>query len=546
MGGKVAAADSSVLSFRDTTVAAGLGNLAMQDGAWYGVAVAFADLDGDLWPDLYFGGGGGQYDQICINLRTGKFSCHETGAKRTNPALAIAAADLDSDGDLDLYVMSSGPNRLLENDGHGAFVDVAVAKKVTGNGTPTTTGTFFDYDGDGLLDLYLGHGDTGLDDTMYAPELLHQNADGTFTDVIAPTPMAQPKNTLAMIAFDYDADMRQDLLVTGNFDVVSLYHNDGGGHFTNVTKTESDGFQNAIHEGMGLDIADFDGDGDFDLYGTNSLNNPGNLGSGLFVNQGNGMFESMAAQYQVLAGFEWGTGWADFDNDTWPDLLAIGDSIESRFLYRNIYGQSFEQQTLPLRAEGPTEPCVTAAFADYDRDGRVDVILARLDSSPPELLHNETSSVGNWISIYLSGAPDPLGALVEVSPSSLADGEHVLRRQLLSQTSKGAQNERALHFGLGSAKSVDVTVTWPMGGVEQLQKIPVNAEISIEQGCASDSQTWPAHCNAFFAAKDVPPVYSAHGCDFSSGENERDGLVLVLVLLTAWAIQRKRMSKYAP
>jgi MYXO-CTERM domain-containing protein len=504
-------------TLRDASAEAGLGGIAMHDGAYFGTAVAFVDLDGDLWPDLYLGAGRGERDRLCLNTRDGRFACQEVGPVRTAVALAVAAADYDNDGDLDLYVMG-GSNQLLENDGRAHFTDVTAAHKAAGDGSYTPTGTFFDYDGDGLLDLYLGRGDSGLDGDQQAPQVLRQNPDRTFTDVTAASGLSLAKNTLAMIAFDYDGDMRQDVLVTGNFDLVSLFHNEGGGHFVNVTAHQSAGFQQAVTEGMGLDVADFDGDGDFDIYASNSLNNTANPGSGFFVNRGDGTFDSMAKPYGVLADFGWGNGWADFDNDSWPDILVVGNRVDHHYLFRNIDGQRFEQQLLPHAVSGMALDCITAAFADYDRDGMVDVLLASLDGTPIQLLHNETPSLGNWIAVSLEGARqrDPLGALVEVHA-----GGRVLKRQLLSQTSKGSQNERPLRFGVGTANTVDVTITWPGGGSsEHLAGVPVNELVSIQQGCSASGAAWPAACDqvmTHIGPGDPLPMPKHTGCAVAPG-----------------------------
>jgi hypothetical protein len=472
-----------------------------------------------------------------LNTRDGHFKCGLVGPLRVQPALAVAAGDYDNDGDLDLYVMSGGQNVLLENDGRAHFVDVTDQCHVAGNaGFPTTTGTFFDVDGDGRLDLYLGHGDSGLESGAPLPEVLRQNPDHTFSDVTMQSGLAVPKNTLSMLAFDYDNDMRQDVIVTGNFALVSLFHNDGNGHFSDVTTNQPMGFQTAVVEGMGLDIADFDGDGDFDIYASNSLNNPDNLGSGFFVNQGNGTFASMAAQYGVLASFDWGTSWADFDNDGWPDPLTVGNSAVSRALYRNVAGQRFERQMLPSYPDGPVLPCVTSALADYDRDGRVDIILARLDGTPPELLHNETAATHNWLSISLAGKTqrDPIGALVEVTAAG-----RVLKRQLLAQTSKGTQSERLLQVGVGDAKLVDITVHWPLGGTNHLSNVPVNRIVAFDEGCTVSGSSYPAKCAQ-------PGKHG--GCAVGrgpSGRNAPAGPLFVLALVgLASAFRTRRRARF--
>ncbi len=549
--GPVATASAGAPSLRNVTKGSGLEGISMRSGgAYYGVAVAFADLDGDLWPDLYLGGGPNQPDQLCINTHDGKFSCRGTVPQRGAVALAIAAADYDNDGDLDLYVMTGSKNALLQNDGKGHFVDVTDQTKTGGDGNTTATGTFFDYNGDGRFDLYLGKGDSGLaTDNGLAPQILRQEPDGSFTEVTYQTGLAVPKNTLSMIAFDYDQDMRQDLFVTGNFDSASLFHNEGNGTFANVTLKQPGPFQDALTEGMGIDVADFDGDGDFDIYASNSIANPRNPGSGFFVNQGDGTFQSMAGQYGVLAAFEWGNGWMDFDNDTWPDILVVGNAADSRHLYWNRMGQRFEHQELPSYPDGASLPCVTAVFADYDRDGKMDVLLARLDGTPPELLHNETPDTGGWLGLYLFGNEqlrDPIGALVEVRA-----GGRVLVRQLLSQTSKGVQNERRLLFGLADATSVDVTVHWPMGGTDEVLGVPVNTQISIEEGCASTAEVWPAQCNRQLTA--VPPEQLLprldDGCALAPRAAPGSGASLPLLVVAAWFLAtavRRRVAHRKP
>jgi hypothetical protein len=474
------AAPSFVL--QDRAEQAGLDGISLVGTAWYGVAIAFVDLDGDGWPDLYFGAGRGQRDWLCLNRRDGRFACSNVGSVNASDVLAISAGDYDNDGDLDLYLMRVGKNALLRNDGHARFEDVTDATAASGDPARiTATGTFLDYDGDGRLDLYLGHWFGSSDDFLARDQLLHQTAHGIFEDLTAPAQIDDGgRSTLALIAYDYDGDGRQDLYLTGDGGEDSLFHNRGDGTFEDVTARQPSGFAALAREGMGIDVADYDGDGRFDLYVSNAKRPGGPDGSVLLVQRADGYYDSRAAELGVQADFGWGTAWVDLDNDGWPDIAVFGDVADHHFLYHNVEGKRFDAQLLPGTNFG-TMSCVAAAFADYDGDGRVDVVLARFDGTRPMLLHNETPTANHWVGVTLRGEPrqrDPLGSLVEVRI-----GARWLKRQLLAQTSRGAQNERRLHFGLGGAAQIDeLVVTWPSGARERATNLPVDRTLTIQQG----------------------------------------------------------------
>jgi hypothetical protein len=496
---------------------AGLSNVTGHAAAWYGTAVAFVDLDGDGWADLYFGMAKGQIDQFCKNRRDGGFDCSIAPGAPVNPGdvIAIAAGDYDSDGDLDLYVMRDGPNSLLRND-HGRFTDVTAATGTVGNNAShiTPTGTFLDFDGDGRLDLYLGH---------WAPlgaaavnQLLRQGDAGVFSDV---TPLAgsnnQKRPTLALLAFDYDRDGLQDLYITGDFNLSELLHNQGG-RFVDVTAQQPSGFDSAVTEGMGIDAADVDGDGRLDLYATGNKQSAGSglafgeTGSALLLNRDDG-FHSMSVDLGVNASYAWGTGLVDLDDDGWPDIFVATNMDDHYSIYQSQSGTSFVLQDFPGVESGHNN-CVTAAFADYDNDGRVDIVLHQLDGHPPRLLHNLTKA-GHWLGVLLQTGHDELGARVAVRA-----GGRVMERELLSQTSHGAESDRRFTFGLGDATSADVIVTFADGEVVESDGISADRVMAVDR-----QEVRPARL--------APP---ASGCSLAGSPATSWPLLIVALSLMIW------------
>jgi hypothetical protein len=464
----------------DVAPAAGVGALAFYGSTWYGGGVAFVDLDGDSWPDLYFGAAKGEPDALCTNRGDGTFACAEVAlAPNGADVLAVAAGDYDGDGDLDLYVMREGPNSLLRNDGGGHFTDVTAQTGTAGKQSALTpTGTFFDFDGDGRLDLYLGHWFASEVRPLARDQILRQQEDGTFVDVTAASGVDDlERSSLAMIAFDYDQDGRQDLYLSGDFAGDLLFHNEGGGHFTDVTALQPAGFQNAVTEGMGADTADVDGDGAPDLYVTGNNNNS-DYGAALLESNGTGTFASVGASLGVNTGYSWGTGMVDLDNDGWVDIFVATDVADHDSIFRNQGGGRFVEEAL-AGMEAGNRQCVTAAFADYDRDGRVDLVLHRIDGHHPQLFHNETRTQNHWLEVRIVSPRDELGARVRVTTSSGSQ-----ERELLSQSSKGSQSDRRFHFGLAGDAAADVEVRFPDGLSVTASNVAGDRAVTIDRAGA--------------------------------------------------------------
>jgi hypothetical protein len=529
------AAASPPINFVDRAREAGLAGLRGNVGAWYGAAVAFIDLDGDHYPDLFFGAGMGEYDQLCLNQRNGTFTCAPIPGDLPNAGdtLAVTGGDYDGNGTIDLYVMrNTAPvgmppslNQLLSNDGHAHFTDVTAQANIGGAAyLISPDGTFLDYDRDGRLDLHVGHW-LASDLSPYAQDQLYRNmGDGTFAPA-AKSPDNQQRSGLAMLAFDYDGDGWVDLYRGGDFANPILFRNQGNGTFADATASEPLAFQNDATEAMGADIADFDGDGDLDLYVTNSKRPMGPYGAAFFVNQGGGLYTSSAAQYGVTADFSWGVAFLDFDDDTWPDLFVTSSTAGNQFIYRNRGGTGFDEIDYPSPVAG-TEDCITLAVADYDNDGLLDVVIWSPHGQAPELLHNESSPHGHYVAIDLVGkAPftDPLGALVKVTA-----GARMMPRQLLSQTSHGAQNDRRMVFGLGDATSIDLEVDWPSGAVDNAHLDEVDREVTMIEGKGIEMVMPPP-----------PPPPPPHGCALG-GRAQASPFAPLAALLAALAARRRR------
>jgi hypothetical protein len=513
----VAAAPASAqpITLVDRAADDGLGAVTAPGSAWAGAGIAFVDLDGDRWPDLYFGGAKGGPDWLCLN-RHGHFDCQPVpGTMNQQDVVAIAAGDVDADGDLDLYVMRQGPNSLLINDGYARFTDVTDARHAgTDTSHPiTSTGTFLDYDGDGRLDLLLGHWESfGTSIPQAHAQLLRQREDGTFTDVTLASGIDNRNHpSLALIAADWDKDGKQDVWITGDFHPTYFFHNSGDGTFSDATQLQPMNVASSVTEGMGIDAADLDGDGNLDLYATgNQVTDQGGYvagewGSALLFGHGDGTFENRAVELGVNTVFSWGTGLVDFDNDGLVDIFVATDYADHHSVYRNLGGRQFTEIGVPGLYVHRNQ-CVAAAFADYDGDGRVDIALHRLDGTPPQLLHNESDSGNHYLQVRLHTGREELGARVQV-----AAGDLVLERELLGQTSHGSTNDRRFTFGLGAATSAVVTVFFPDG---------TTASASV----LADQEVWMGRTGEV-------PIPPPGGCAFAASAPASPFASLLLLLL---------------
>ncbi len=417
--------------------------------------------------------------------------------------MGAATGDFDGDGWTDLYVTNFGPNRLWRNNGDGTFADVTAA---SGTGEPrwSAAASFFDFDGDGRLDLFVGNylafsvarnrtciGETGLQDycgpQSYRAEpdrLFRNRGDGTFEDVTASSGLAAEYGpTLGAIAADLDGDGRMDLYVANDQAPNQLWLNRGDGTFADEALLSGSAVNRdgQMEASMGVDAADFDGDGDEDLF----LAHLSRESNTLYVNDGRGLFDDLS-QESGLGNPSWratafGAGWLDYDNDGRLDLFTANGAVYIQFeldrdndpyplhqtnqLFRGLGGGRFADVTAEAGAElERSEVSRGAIFGDVDNDGDLDVVVNN-NSGPARLLINNVGSRAGWLGLRLVAGQPPRDRPGARAAVERAAAPSPLWRRARTDGSFASARDPRLVVGLGAeAGSRRVEVRWPDGG----------------------------------------------------------------------------------
>ena len=496
-----------------------------------GCGVAFLDYDNDGWLDIFIlcGARFGEHNseatnRLYKNNRDGTFTdvTEKAGLRRSGWASAVTIGDYNNDGWEDLFVTYWGQNALYRNNGDGTFTDVTEAAGLLHTATRWGSGcTFFDYNRDGHLDLFVASylefdmkaiprpgentncnwkgvpvncGPRGLPPGR--AYLYRNRGDGTFTDVSDSSGISKAKGSYCMtaVAADFDNDGWPDVYVACDSTPSFLFHNNRDGTFSEVglesgVALNEDGMEQA---GMGVAVGDFNLDGNLDIFKTHFADDT----SVLYRGDGKGNFEDVTIRAGL--GVEtryvaWGTGMVDLDNDGLPDLFLVTGSVypevekklpaypfrTPRVVFRNLGGRFEEliEQAGPGIADAhASRGC---AFGDFDNDGDMDVVIVNMNE-PPSLLRNDVAGGGRWLKVKLIGVKSNRSAIG--SRVTARYGGKIQAQEVLSQSSFYSANDSRLHFGLGTAESADLEIRWTSGARENVSKVAAGQLVTIREG----------------------------------------------------------------
>jgi hypothetical protein len=527
----LAAEPSPGFRFSDITTAAGI-QFSHNSGAFggkflpetLGSGCAFLDYDRDGWPDILLVNGmdwpGKEVPghkprrstlRLYRNNRNGTFTdvTVRAGLDIEMYGMGVAVGDYDNDGFPDILITCVGQNRLFHNTGKGTFVDVTKSSGLGNRLAFSTSALWFDYDRDGLLDLFVCNyvkwsperdvfcSLDGKHKSYCTPEayrgetcwLFRNRGNGTFEDVTASSGIFDSSSKSLGVAMLYAGDQDHggypDLIVANDTQPNKLYRNQRNGTFRDAAVETGLAFssEGKARAGMGVDAADFANSGRPGIAITN------------FDNEMAGLYEFTGKTYEDVAprsgvgmasknSLGFGCGFFDADLDGWLDLAVANGHIDETV--RNIHGnEGYAQPPLlflnnarggfrDVAAEvggGFDQPKVARglAYADFDRDGDLDLLLST-NNGPAYLYRNDQLAGNRSIRFRLIGTRsnrDAIGAIVRIKSGDLTQS-----RLVKSGSSYLSQSELPVTFGLGKRDRVEsAVITWPSGRFEEFKNL---------------------------------------------------------------------------
>jgi len=496
--------------------------------------VALLDYDGDGFLDIYLVGGAAipsltkdspaYWNRLFHNNGDGTFTdvTEKAGLAGAGYGSGVAVGDYDNDGRPDIFLANVTGNQLFHNNGDGTFSDVTenagvTGAKLDGKKMWSVGAGWFDYNNDGLLDLFvvnyckwevnkdpycqLKTGVRGFcDPKYYQPThstLYRNNGDGTFTDVSDETGLSKYMGKGMSVTFaDYDGDGYLDAFVANDTTQNFLFHNLKGKKFEEVALQAGVAYgpSGKARSGMGADFRDVNNDGLPDIWHTAVEHEE----FPLFFNRGGDDFEDVT----ILSGLGktsemsgWGNGIMDFDNDGWKDLFVaranVLDNIselnparhypEPNAVFRNQGNGKFVNVS---QTAGPDFQLEAAhrgvAFGDIDNDGRIDAVVSVLNG-PTKLFHNISDRKSHWILLKLSGTKSNrmgIGAQIRVTAE---DGSRQWN-EVTTAVGYASASDSRVHFGLGQNQKIrEIEIRWPSGIKQVLNDVEVDRILLIEE-----------------------------------------------------------------
>ena len=490
-----------------------------------GSGIALIDYDNDGLLDIFVLSGEGGTNRMYRNEGGGRFRdvTGELGLRSSGWAQGVCAGDYDNDGFTDLAVTYWGGIHLYRNVQGKRFEDRTTAAHLRQNRVRYNTGcAFTDVDGDGRLDLFVANylkfdpattpkpganpycfyrgiavncGPKGL---PFDRNILYRNnGDGTFTDVSVESGIAAPEGhyALSVLTGDFNEDGLPDIYVACDQTPSLLYINKGGGKFEEegVLRGVAYDQNGRAMSGMGVAAGDYMGDGHAAVFRTNFSDEFETL----YRNLGGGNFDDVTLEAGLGGNRRfvgWGTGFFDFNNDGWKDLLLVNGHVfpevdglhidihykDRPILYQNLGNGKF-QDISEHAGPGLLEKHSSrgAAFGDFDNDGAVEIAVNN-QNDPPSLLKQAVNPPGHWILLKLEGTRSnrsAIGARVK-----LVAAGHAQTGEVRSGGSYLSQNDLRLHFGLGAARRVErIEILWPSGRKQTLKDEACDRVLTIQE-----------------------------------------------------------------
>jgi len=493
-----------------------------------GPGCAFLDYDNDGWQDILLINGmdwpGHKKQRTTMRLyrnnRNGSFTdvTRVAGLDVEMYGLGVAVGDFNNDGFPDIYVTCFGQSRLFQNTGKGHFLDVTGHSGLGGRLGFSSSALWFDYDRDGLLDLFVcnyvkwsaaqdvfcsldGKRKSYCTPEAYRGEtcwLFHNRGDGTFEDVTAKSGIFDSSSkSLGVAMLDYASDGWIDLLVANDTQPNKLYRNQRDGTFQDIAVKAGVAFSEdgRARAGMGVDVADYDNSGIPGL----AITNFDNEMLGFYRGTRSGLYVDQAAQSDVgrasRRSLGFGCFFFDADLDGLLDLLVVNGHIDPAVretrpdteyaqpphLFLNRGAAGFHDAAAALGG-GFANPKVGrgAAFGDFDRDGDLDVLITT-NQGPAYLYRNDQTSGHRAIRFRLVGTTsnrDAIGAKVRVT-----SGGEASSRMVKSGSSYLSQSELPVTFGLGKRDTVErAVVIWPSGRVDEHKNLRAGRMYECTEG----------------------------------------------------------------
>jgi hypothetical protein len=490
-----------------------------------GVGILDYDRDGHM--DIFFTNGArlpelrktdrSFYNCLLRNRGDGTFEDVTSRARIAGEQLdfsyGVAAGDYDNDGWPDLFLANTGKNTLYHNNGNGTFTDVTDASGVGAKPPDTLSvqAAWFDYDNDGLLDLVVSNY------TLWTPaedrrcthdgkeaycspktyvavpnRLYHNLGSSKFEDVTEKSGFAKSAGKGMGIAIaDFNQDGWMDVFIANDTERNLLYLNRHDGTFQEVGLQYGVAYDDnaSTVSAMGCDAKDYDNDGWVDIFYNNLM---GQIW-GLFHNRGGRFFQYSSPSTGILRLSQslsgWSNGFIDYNDDGWKDLFSANGDVDNLVpnaaqhdtMFENVDGKEFHDVSAEMGRDFlRTGFQRGSAFADFNNDGFLDIVVTSLNQKP-RILMNSADSGNHWLLIQARGHRsnrDAVGTRFKLSTPS----GRTLYNHVTASVGFMSSSDLRVHFGLGRETSAaSLEIRWPAGGVQTLHNVPGDQVLKIDE-----------------------------------------------------------------